>query len=118
MRSPQLLELKVNEFRRGENAEGGRIGYYRNPNYRLFKSNRNPLADGTVDLILTGAFTRGLYVESKGNSLFEFDSHDDKAPDLFRKYDDIRGIQDNTFIKYQREELAPYINRYIISRLK
>lgn len=117
-RSPKLLRLKTNEFRRGENSEGGRIGYYRNPNYRLFKQQLNPIANGTVDLILTGQFTRGLFVESKRNSIFYFDSTDDKAPDLFERYEDIRGIQEYTFREFQRTDIAPELTKLIKSILQ
>lgn len=116
MRSPALLELKVNELKRGENSEGGRIGYYRNPNYRLFKSQINPLASGTVDLILTGSFTRGLFIEERGGR-FQFDSADNKADELFSRYDYIRGIQEDTFIRWENNYLRPEINKYIIQRL-
>lgn len=117
VRSQPLINLKVQELTRGENDKGGRIGYYRNPNYRLFKQQVNPLASGTVDLILTGQFTRGLFVESIGNGLFQFDSSDDKAPELFQKYDDIRGIQNNVFIQFQKDYIVPAINKEIKQRL-
>lgn len=118
MRSPILLQLKVNEFRRGENSEGGRIGYYRNPNYRLFKQQLNPLASGTVDLFLTGSFTRQLFIEERGKGLFQFDSYDDKAPELFEKYDNIRGLREDTFIEWQNDYLVPELGKYVIQRIR
>lgn len=118
MRSPILLQLKVNEFRRGQNSEGGRIGYYRNPNYRLFKQQLNPLASGTTDLILTGAFTRGLFIEERGKGLFQFDSIDEKADYLFSRYDYIRGLQADTFIEWQNDYLVPELGKYVIQRLR
>lgn len=98
--------------------DGSRIGYYRSPSYRNLKRSLNPLASGTVDLILTGQFTRGLFVESKGNSRFLFDSHDDKTPDLIEKYgQDIMGINPETFYKLQKDrfrfDLIKFIKREI-----
>lgn len=76
------------------------------------------MASGTVDLILTGQFTRGLFVESKGNRRFLFDSHDEKTPDLIGKYGlDIMGINPDTFHKLQatehRTQLVKFIKREI-----
>lgn len=76
------------------------------------------MASGTVDLILTGEFTRGLFVESKGNRRFLFDSNDDKTPDLVEKYGaDIMGINEETFLQLQKEryrfDLIKFIKREI-----
>lgn len=113
-RSPQLLQAKREEFKRGESPDGSRIGFYSNPAYRSFKRQQNPLAGGTVDLILTGQFTRQLIVEKSGNGLFQFDSRDDKAPELFAKYgSDLRGLNDKTWLDVQIEYIAPELNKFI-----
>lgn len=73
--------------------DGGRIGYYRNIGYRNYKRLLNPQASGTVDLILTGSFTRQLFVDDVRPSVFRFDSRDDKSGLLEQKYTtDIWGI--------------------------
>lgn len=115
-RDPQLIREKVNEFKRGENPDKSRIGYYRSPAYRSFKRTLNPLASGTVDLILTGQFTRGLFVDKRGNGRFLFDSTDDKTDDLIGKYGlDIMGINQETWLKLQRTthnvELVKFMKR-------
>jgi len=113
-RSPELIKAKVNEFKRGETPEGNAIGFYRSPQYSLFKRRINPLAGGTVDLILTGGFTRGLIVESKGRGIFEFDSNDEKAPSLFAKYrQDLRGLNRETWLDIQRKNIAPELIKFI-----
>lgn len=111
LRSPELIKAKVDELKRGENPEGGRIGYYRNPAYRLFKQSINPMARGTVDLILTGNFSRGIGLERAGKGKFLFDSSDEKAPDLFEKYgQENRLLNIREWQRIQREILWP---RYI-----
>lgn len=113
LRSPELIKAKVNELKRGENPEGGRIGYYRNPAYRLFKKSINPMASGTVDLILSGNFSRGLGLEKKGNG-FLFDSSDDKAPELFAKYgQENRQLNIREWNRIQKEVLWPQYIKWI-----
>lgn len=117
-RSPELIREKTQEFKRGEMPDTSRIGYYRSSAYRSYKQSLNPMASGTVDLILTGQFTRGLFVESKGNSRFLFDSNDDKTPDLVEKYgQDIMGINPDAFYNLQRDrfrfDLIKFIKREI-----
>lgn len=121
-RSPELIREKTQEFKRGEMPDGSRIGYYSNSPlgraYRSYKQSLNPMASGTVDLILTGQFTRGLFVESKGNSRFLFDSNDDKTPDLVEEYgQDIMGINPDAFYNLQRDrfrfDLIKFIKREI-----
>lgn len=112
-RDPKLIEAKVNEFKRGENPDGSRIGFYRNPAYRNLKRSFNPEAGGTVDLIFTGSFTNQLFVQSEGNRKFIFDSYDEKRDLLGSKYgNQIFGINQNTFNERQKAygvDLVKYI---------
>lgn len=118
-RSPKLISKKVQEFKKGENPDGSRIGYYLNPAYRLFKREINPLAGGTVDLILTGSFTRQLFVDDLGNGRYVFDSRDDKTDLLVSKYgSDIMGLNEDTFREFERTDIIPALNKYIIQRLR
>lgn len=118
-RDSDLIRAKVNEFERGENPDKSRIGYYSSPAYRLFKRQLNPLAGGSVDLILTGAFTGGLAVESLGNRRFIFDSSDDKTPFLVAKYGlDIMGINQQEWEKIQKDSIAPKLIKFIKQQLK
>lgn len=119
MRSPKLISLKVDEFKKGENPDGSRIGYYRSPAYRLFKRQLNPLASGTVDLILTGSFTRSLFVDDISRDRYLFDSRDEKTELLVAKYGaDILGLSPETFLQFQYDYVAPEVRKYIIQRLK
>jgi hypothetical protein len=110
----EIREAKRNELRRGETPDGGIIGTYRSSDYELFKSQLNPMAGGTVDLILTGKFSNQLFVKSLGNSRFQFQSQDEKDPMLFEKYgQENRGLNEETFEELQRKKYAPKLVRYI-----
>jgi hypothetical protein len=118
MRDPLLLQEKVKEFKRGERPNKDIIGYYVSTGYSLFKKQENPLAGGTVDLILTGDFTQQLFVDDIRPSVFQFDSHDEKADGLFDKYgQDLRSINTETFHRLEKEvysvELAKFIKRQL-----
>lgn len=118
IRSPELIKAKVNELKRGENPEGGRIGFYRSPAYRLFKKTVNPLANGTVDLILTGSFSSGLGLEKVGSKKFLFDSSDDKAPMLFEKYgQENRSLNIREWQRIQKEVIYPQYLKWIKRQL-
>lgn len=109
-----IIEAKQDELSRGLTPDGGIIGTYAWPEYEMFKQTINPLADGNVDLKLTGMFQSRLFVRSKGNSKFDFDSRDGKAPMLFEKYgSEVRGINQDTFNDLQKKDYAPKLVRYI-----
>lgn len=98
--------------------DGSRIGFYRNPAYRLYKTEKNPLAGGTVDLINTGSYTRQLFVDDLSNSKYIFDSRDDKTDLLVAKYGaDILGLNETTWINFQNDEVVPELGKYIKKRL-
>jgi hypothetical protein len=115
-----IIEAKQNEFERGLAPSGDIIGRYRDVDYAVFKEQINPLANGNVDLKLTGSFQSQLYVKSLGNSRFQFDSRDGKAPMLFsRSYTDgvngqvLRALNQDTFNDLQKKDYAPKLIRYI-----
>lgn len=118
-RSQPLIEAKQNEFKRGERPDGNVIGVYRSIDYAREKYARNPLAGlGHVDLYDTGSFTRQLFVERKSAKLFSFDSNDDKAPDLFKKYGDAnRGLNEKVWQDVQKEYIAPLLTKWIKQQL-
>lgn len=118
LRDPKLIQEKVNEFKSGELPDGSRIGYYRNIGYRNYKRLLNPSASGTVDLILTGSFTRQLFVDDIRPSLFKFDSRDDKSLTLEQKYGkDIWGLSEKRWIDRQKE-YSKDLARFIKSKLR
>jgi len=112
----EIKKEKVDEFRAGQLPDGSDIGFYRSDNYRLFKMELNPLAGGKVDLILTGAFTRGLFTERISKNKYRFGSTDGKTEKL--KSDssygpEIMGLNEETFLDLQRKKYAPMLIRRI-----
>lgn len=115
-----IIEAKQDEFERGLMPDGGIIGTYSWSEYAQFKQSINPLADGNVDLKLTGSFHSQLFVKGLGNSRFLFNSRDEKAPMLSSKYSsDIFGINKETFNDLQKKEYSVLLIRHIkqITRL-
>ena len=117
--SPSLVFRKQDEFRQGENPDGTTIGEYsRSPmgqEYRLFKLSLNPLAGGTVDLILTGSTIKNLQVVSLGSGEFYLYSTDPKWPSLVEKYgNQIIRINKEHFNGLQKHEYS----HALISRMR
>lgn len=110
MKDKTLKTEKINEFESGTRPDGSRIGQYRSSVYRDFKQRINPKASGTVDLILTGQFTQGLYLTSRFQRAFIFESRDKKSEDLKGKYGiDIMGINEEFFYNKQKFDYAPLL---------
>lgn len=108
--TPYLVFRKQDEFRQGENPDGGVIGYYRNAAYKMMKQQANPLAGGTVDLILTGSTIKNMQVVSLGNGEFYLYSTDYKWPSLIKKYGkQIQFINDEYFEGLQKNNYAPLL---------
>lgn len=88
-----FVEQNVDQMRHGLKKTGQIIGEYKSPWYGDFKTRMNPMAGGNVDLILTGAFTSNMYLETMSRGTFKIDSKDGKRNDLVRKYgSDIFGL--------------------------
>lgn len=99
----ELKKEKINEFKRGELPNKDIIGVYRNPFYAKRKFSMNPLAGGTVDLILTGSFTNKLFLE-KTERGFLFNSTDNKTELLQQKYGtEIMGLNQQWFNERQQK---------------
>ena len=110
MQDKSLKAEKIKEFEYGVRPDGNRIGQYRNPFYKDFKQRKNPKAGGTVDLILTGQFTNGLYLTSRFKRAFIFESRDKKSENLKGKYGmDIMGLNEDFFYNKQKFEYAPLL---------
>lgn len=108
--NPELIFRKQDEFRHGQRPDGSIIGYYRNPEYQAMKQAANPMAGGTVDLILTGSTIGHLVVVPLGNGEFELYSTDYKWPALLKKYGgDLKLINKEHFIGLQQHEYAPLL---------
>ena len=121
--SPSLVFRKQDEFRQGENPDGSTIGEYSQSllgqEYRLFKLSLNPLAGGTVDLILTGSTIRNLQILSLGNGEFSLFSTDFKWPGLVEKYgEQIKGINSDFFKGLQLHEFGPALNLALKQKIR
>lgn len=91
-----FVAANVDQMRHGYNKEGRRIGEYKSAWYGDMKYRMNPLADGYVDLTLSGSFTERMFLTmvSKG---FKISSTDNKTSGLTRKYGDSVFGLNNTY---------------------
>lgn len=106
--------LKEQEFLEGDIYSDGTLVSYRSKNYELFKAAKNPLAGGAVDLILTGAFVRAMYLLKPDKNIYRFGNRDSKRSVLESKYGKgIFGLDQNVFNKFQAEILLPRYVRLI-----
>lgn len=114
----ELKKAKIDEFERGELPDGNRIGYYRDKNYREFKQTLNPLASGTVDLILTGRTVSTLFVRRSGSPRAYIFGMNDRY-NLIGKYGiDILGLNEQTFEQREARAYAPELVKLIKSTCK
>ena len=112
----KLKERKVKEFTKGERPDGERIGEYRDAEYGIFKSQINPLAGGSVDLLLTRSFTNKMFLRKIGKG-YLFNSNDYKTGSLIGKYGiDIMGINQEWFNERQKN-IYKYILLFDISKI-
>jgi hypothetical protein len=87
---------------------------YRSVAYENFKRAKNPLASGHVDLILTGAFVDAMQLKDRKNGRYMFGNTDRKRNILKEMYgDNIFGLNQNVFDKYQKDIVAPRFTRAI-----
>jgi len=106
--------LKEQDFLSGDIYGNDTNVAYRSKNYELFKSRKNPLAGGSVDLIVTGAFVDAMYLLKPKQGRYKFGNTDKKRNILKEMYgDNIFGLNQNVFNKYQKEIIAPRFLRRI-----
>ena len=103
---------KQDEMERGQNPDGSTIGEYSSSpmgrEYAIFKQQINPMAGGTVDLILTGSTRDKMRIESLGDSKFTLNSKDNKWGGLKAKYGaQISGINERFWNDLQKNYYAP-----------
>lgn len=108
LKDEEVVKRKKAELRGGVRPTGQIIGEYRSESYRLFKLNKNPLAGGKVDLILTGSTKDKLYLVSVTDGRFTFESADPKWQGLVEKYgEEIKGVNADVFRGFQQTIYAP-----------
>lgn len=93
---PFLLDANIDQLERGKTSKNEQIGKYANSGYADEKYAMNQRAGrGNVDLILTGGFKNGIFVNYSGDNMI-FDSSQkrgDYGPDLLERYgDDVLGV--------------------------
>lgn len=82
--------------------------------YEPFKANLNPLANGKVDLILTGAFVDAMYLLKPKQGKYLFGNRDKKRNKLVEQYGkEIFGLNQTVFDKFQKDIIAPRFRRKI-----
>ena len=109
VRDRKIIERKRDELKAGVNPDGSKIGEYQSDSYAVFKHSRNPFAGlGNVDLMLTGAYERGIRVLSLGNSVYTLRSTDGKRDALIGKYGEkTEGINEEVWEALQKFDYAP-----------
>jgi hypothetical protein len=112
--SPLMSDRQRGQMIEGVNKKGAKIGRYRNAAYARKKNQMNPIPGfGIPDLLLTGAFYRGIYTEVRGSRVI-IDSTDEKAPKLVKQYgEEIFGLNKSTKVEFIREDLRPVFMREI-----
>ena len=109
-----LRNAKRNEFEFGLRPDYTKIGVYSNENYAHRKYLLNPLAgSGNVDLYLTGATDRSLFVR-QGGAGFVFDAQTNQWGYNKTKYgNDIQGLNQRKFIQIEIQNFLPKLLKYI-----
>jgi len=114
-----LKNLKEQDFLEGDIYGDGTRQVYENRDYSLFKERLNPLAGGSVDLIVTGAFVDAMYLLKPRGNKYRFGNRDKKRNILKLMYgDNIFGLNQAVFAKYQKEIIAPRFIRKLKSYAK
>lgn len=119
----ELKELKYEEYKVGNINSNGTRHRYKNPRYEKFKKDKNPLAGGFVDLILTEHFVESMWVKKSSlkEGAFTFGNRNiKKRRPLMEKYGDdfggIFGLEQKTFDKFQIDIIMPILRAEIKRR--
>ena len=104
-----IIILKEQDYLEGDiYGDGVTLRRYRSVNYELFKSRKNPLAGGAVDLIDTGEFVNAMQLVKTKYNKYIFKNNNLKSKLLEDKYGkDIFGLNQSVFDKYQNDIIRP-----------
>lgn len=107
----KAIELNIDQQRRGVDAYGKSLPRYRTRKYAQVKHDRNPRPPfGVWDLWLTGAFQSAFKAGVSSGRLVilstddKYDKITDRAPDIF-------GLNDESKVRYNNENLVPDIQK-------
>jgi len=104
----EIKQLKEQDFLHGDIFGNGKTYDYQSQKYSQFKSKKNPIAGGKIDLIVTGQFVDAMYLLKPKQSKLKFGNTDKKRNILKEMYgDNIFGLNQVVFDKYQREVIYP-----------
>lgn len=114
----EVANIKRNEFEFGLRPNYTKIGHYSSPDYAHRKHLLNPLAGtGSVDLTLTGASNRGLFIKQQAGG-FIFDTNTKQWDyNLTRYGKDIASVNQRKFQSVQAKRDAPILAKYINEQL-
>jgi hypothetical protein len=115
-----IIGMNQMQMQMGQNANGGKIGWYRNKAYAELKHSMNPLPPFRVpDLHLTGAFYSGMKIHLIGADSVEITSDDEKTQGLIAKYGgEIFGLQDAGVEAINEDVLMPEFCKKFRERVK
>jgi len=107
----QLKKVKEQDFLHGNIYGDNRLLRYRSKAYEMYKSRKNPIAGGAVDLIDTGDFIDAMYLLKPRGNKYLFGNRDAKKKMLVEKYgNDIFGLSEDLFEKFLVDFIAqPFI---------
>ena len=97
----------------GESIDGGVIGTYASDEYASFKARINPLANGNVDLTLTGSLGEKIQVRKVSGNKFEIFSTDKKYKKIGEKY----GFEEFGLNELQENELLNELYEFALETI-
>lgn len=103
-----LMMLKEQDYLEGDIYGTGVLRKYKNQDYEIYKSKKNPLAGGAVDLINTGSFIDSFYLLKPKQNKYRFGATDSKKGELINNWGQgIMGLNQGVFEKFQIEIIKP-----------
>ena len=127
----KLVAIKRTEYEQGNIYSNGSAAYSKSSSYEAnekagydtyapFKYDKNPLAGGAVDLILSGSFINSFLLEEKGEG-YIFDATDSKKIKLMNQYNkrgrDIFNLSQKAFdyflIKYVKDDFTKVLKKQL-----
>lgn len=103
----KYLDNQREQMLHGEDNQGANIGEYQSKAYAEMKNRMNALADGYVDLKLTGSFQDKLDIVKRGSDKFEVLSRDKKNGLLVEKYGSKIFLLNDKYLQNYRLSFMP-----------
>ena len=103
----KYLDNQREQMLHGEDNQGANIGEYQSKPYAEMKNRMNTLADGYVDLKLTGSFQDKLDIVKRGSDKFEVLSRDKKNGILVEKYGSKIFLLNDKYLQNYRLSFMP-----------